>query len=99
MNVISLFSGCGGLDLGFERAGFNIPVANEFAKLQRSYGALRTQWLPSVCGIVLRNILHTLDLLVELLLVRCFTRWCGAMAAQQFCKLWVAGSTPVTSSI
>ena len=30
MNVISLFSGCGGLDLGFERAGFNIPVANEY---------------------------------------------------------------------
>ena len=30
MNVISLFSGCGGLDLGFEKAGFNIPVANEF---------------------------------------------------------------------
>ncbi|MBO7489807.1 MAG: DNA cytosine methyltransferase [Bacteroidales bacterium] len=30
MNIISLFSGCGGLDLGFERAGFNIPVANEY---------------------------------------------------------------------
>lgn len=30
MKVISLFSGCGGLDLGFERAGFDIPVANEF---------------------------------------------------------------------
>ncbi len=30
MNVISLFSGCGGLDLGFERAGFSIPVANEY---------------------------------------------------------------------
>ncbi len=29
MNVISLFSGCGGLDLGFERAGFNVLVANE----------------------------------------------------------------------
>ena len=32
MNVISLFSGCGGLDFGFERAGFNIPIANEFDK-------------------------------------------------------------------
>ena len=32
MKVLSLFSGCGGLDLGFERAGFNIPFANEFDK-------------------------------------------------------------------
>ena len=30
MNLISLFSGCGGLDLGFEKAGFDVPVANEF---------------------------------------------------------------------
>ncbi len=30
MRLLSLFSGCGGLDLGFERAGFEIPVANEF---------------------------------------------------------------------
>ena len=30
MKIISLFSGCGGLDLGFERAGFEILVANEF---------------------------------------------------------------------
>lgn len=32
MNLLSLFSGCGGLDLGFEKAGFDIPVANEFDK-------------------------------------------------------------------
>jgi len=32
VNIISLFSGCGGLDLGFEKAGFNIPIANEFDK-------------------------------------------------------------------
>lgn len=32
MNIVSLFSGCGGLDLGFEKAGFDIPVANEFDK-------------------------------------------------------------------
>lgn len=32
MKIISLFSGCGGLDLGFEKAGFDIPVANEFDK-------------------------------------------------------------------
>lgn len=30
MNLISLFSGCGGLDLGFEKAGFNVAIANEF---------------------------------------------------------------------
>lgn len=32
MKVISLFSGCGGLDLGFEKAGFEIPISNEFDK-------------------------------------------------------------------
>lgn len=31
-NVVSFFSGCGGLDLGFEQAGFNVMWANEFDK-------------------------------------------------------------------
>lgn len=30
MDVVSLFAGCGGLDLGFERAGFKVIWANEF---------------------------------------------------------------------
>lgn len=30
MDIVSLFAGCGGPDLGFERAGFNVIWANEF---------------------------------------------------------------------
>lgn len=30
--IVSLFSGCGGLDLGFRRAGFDVIWANEFDK-------------------------------------------------------------------
>lgn len=32
MNLLSLFAGAGGLDLGFEKAGFNISMANEYDK-------------------------------------------------------------------
>jgi DNA (cytosine-5)-methyltransferase 1 len=31
-DILSIFSGCGGLDLGFNRAGFNIIWANEYDK-------------------------------------------------------------------
>ena len=31
-NILSLFSGCGGLDYGFEQEGFAVPFANEFWK-------------------------------------------------------------------
>lgn len=30
MNIVSLFSGCGGLDLGFYQAGFDVIFANEY---------------------------------------------------------------------
>lgn len=32
MKILSLFSGAGGLDLGFEKAGFKVVAANEFDK-------------------------------------------------------------------
>ena len=32
MELISLFSGCGGLDLGFKKAGFKFVWANEYDK-------------------------------------------------------------------
>ncbi|MBW4639781.1 MAG: DNA cytosine methyltransferase [Gloeocapsa sp. UFS-A4-WI-NPMV-4B04] len=32
LDVVALFSGCGGLDLGFSQAGFNVAWANEFDK-------------------------------------------------------------------
>lgn len=38
MKILSLFSGCGGLDLGFKNAGFEIPIANEYDKtIQDTY--------------------------------------------------------------
>jgi DNA (cytosine-5)-methyltransferase 1 len=30
--IVSLFSGCGGLDLGFQKAGFRVIWANEYDK-------------------------------------------------------------------
>ena len=30
MKIVSLFSGCGGMDIGFQKAGFNVIWANEY---------------------------------------------------------------------
>ena len=38
MEVVSLFSGIGGLDKGFADAGFNIVWANDFDKYADSSG-------------------------------------------------------------
>lgn len=32
LDIVTLLSGCGGLDLGFTQAGFNVIWANEFDK-------------------------------------------------------------------
>ncbi len=43
MNIISLFSGAGGLDLGFTNAGFNTVWANDFnIKVEETYNANHT---------------------------------------------------------
>lgn len=67
MNVLSLFSGCGGLDLGFRLAGFNIAWANEYDKTiwdtyelnhpeteldRRDIRAIKSSELPDAIGII-----------------------------------------------
>lgn len=54
MKLISLFSGAGGLDLGFEKAGFEIVAANEFDKtIWATYERNHTAKLikGDICGI------------------------------------------------
>ena len=46
MKLVSLFSGAGGLDLGFERAGYEIIYANEFDKtIWKTYEANHSAFL------------------------------------------------------
>ena len=52
MRVVSFFAGCGGLDLGFEQAGFHVVWANEFE--------------PSVRDTYLKNHLNTEFVLADI---------------------------------
>lgn len=67
MDIVSLFSGCGGLDLGFKQAGFNTIWANEYDKSiwntyefnhpntkldKRDIKAIKSEEIPDCIGIV-----------------------------------------------
>ena len=69
MKVISLFSGCGGLDLGFERAGFEIPIANEYDKTIWETFKINHPKTHLIEGDI-RKVNESLPMLTELLVVR-----------------------------
>ncbi|WP_316771357.1 DNA cytosine methyltransferase [Pedobacter frigiditerrae] len=67
MNIASFFSGCGGMDLGFEKAGFNVEFANDnasqvWATFEKNFPNTRLSKVsikkvnpndvPNTCGIV-----------------------------------------------
>ena len=54
MSVVSLFSGCGGLDFGFEAAGWEIPFRNDFDR--HSCGTLRLNSTSKVVHSPIENI-------------------------------------------
>ncbi len=52
MKIVSLFAGCGGLDWGFERAGFDVVWANEYDEtIHETY---RINHPKTILGIVCR---------------------------------------------
>ena len=60
MNVISFFAGCGGLDLGFEKAGFRVVWANEFeASVHATYERNHANTILCKVNVISRNKLNT----------------------------------------
>ena len=55
MKVVSLFAGCGGLDLGFEKAGFDVVWANEYdSSIHATY--LLNHPKTQLCTLDIRNV-------------------------------------------
>ena len=60
MNVISFFAGCGGLDLGFEQAGFRVVWANELEpSVHATYEKNHANTILCKDSIISRNKLNT----------------------------------------
>ena len=60
MNVVSFFAGCGGLDLGFEQAGFKVVWANEFEpSVHATYKKNHTNTILCKDSIISRNKINT----------------------------------------
>ena len=60
MNVISFFAGCGGLDRGFETAGFRVVWANEFEpSVQATYEKNHPNTILCKVIVISRNKLNT----------------------------------------
>ena len=60
MNVISFFAGCGGLDLGFEQAGFRVVWADEFElSVHATYEKNHANTILCKDSVISRNKLNT----------------------------------------
>ena len=60
MNVISFFAGCGGLDLGFEQAGFNVVWDNELEpSVHANYEKNHPNTILCKVSVISRNKLNT----------------------------------------
>lgn len=60
MNVISFFAGCGGLDLGFEQAGFRVVWANELEpSVHATYEKSHANTILCKVSVISRNKLNT----------------------------------------